>query len=107
MIPVDRWPPPVLQARTLPIAYRGANWVVAQLPPEYRPRLYAPPGGRETTAAALLHATPQGRATGRPAERESGDHAMHRTTTRGRRRTTSPTRNAGSSGYGMYPTRPR
>lgn len=70
VIPVDRWPPPVLQARTLPIAYRGANWVVAQLPPEYRPRLYAPPGGRETTAAALLHATPQGRATGTPAERE-------------------------------------
>ena len=48
----------------------GANWVVAQLPPDYRPRLYAPPAGRETTAAACCTRTPQGRATGRPPERE-------------------------------------
>ncbi|MBV9653282.1 MAG: CvpA family protein [Acetobacteraceae bacterium] len=70
LVPVDRWPEPVLQARTLPVAYRGAAWVVAQLPPEYRPRLFAPPAGRETTAAALLRATPQGRATGSPVSRE-------------------------------------
>jgi membrane protein required for colicin V production len=70
VIPVDRWPEPVLQARTLPVAYQGASWALAQLPPEYRPRLYPPPPGRETTAAALLHATPQGRATGKPPVRE-------------------------------------
>src|SRR5271166_3650253 len=63
VVPIERWPDPVLQARTLPLAFRGANWIVTQLPVEYRPRLYPPPPGRETTAAALLHATPQGRAT--------------------------------------------
>jgi membrane protein required for colicin V production len=70
VVPVDRWPEPVLQARTLPIAYQGASWAIAQLPSEYRPRLYPPPPGRQTTAAALLHATPQGRATGKPPVRE-------------------------------------
>jgi membrane protein required for colicin V production len=70
VIPVDRWPDPVLQARTLPIAYEGAAWAMAQLPPEYRPRLSPPPPGRETTAAALLHAIPQGRATAKPFVRD-------------------------------------
>ncbi len=70
LVPVDRWPEPVLHARTLPAAYRGARWLVAQLPPEYRPRVYPPPSGRETTAAALMRATPQGRATGSPPVRE-------------------------------------
>lgn len=70
LIPVERWPEPVLQARSLPLAYRGANWIVAQLPPEYRPRLAPLPAGRETTAAALLRATPQGRATGSPPVRD-------------------------------------
>jgi membrane protein required for colicin V production len=70
VIPMEHWPDPVLRARALPLAYQGASWAVAQLPPEYRPRLYAPPRGRETTAAALLHATPQGRATGKPFARD-------------------------------------
>jgi membrane protein required for colicin V production len=65
-LPANHWPDPVLQARTLDPAYQGAAWVVEKLPPDYRPRLYAPPAGRETTAEALLHATPQGRATGKP-----------------------------------------
>lgn len=70
VMPVDRWPEPVLSARVLPVVYRGAAWAVAQLPPEYHPRLYPPPAGRETTADALLHATPQGRATAKPVARE-------------------------------------
>ncbi|MDR3535652.1 MAG: CvpA family protein [Acetobacteraceae bacterium] len=68
--PVDHWPGPVLEARALSPAYEGANWVVKKLPAEYRPHLSPPPPGRETTAEALLHATPQGRATGKP---QAGD----------------------------------
>jgi len=62
VVPLDRWPDPVQQARLIWPAYDGARWVVHQLPSDYRPRLYAPPAGRETTAEALLHATPQGSA---------------------------------------------
>src|SRR4051812_41789375 len=65
VVPLDRWPEPVLDARTLPFAYEGARWAVQKLPGDYRPRLYAPPPGRQTTADALLHANPQGRAVGR------------------------------------------
>jgi membrane protein required for colicin V production len=64
-VSVDHWPDPVLEARALTPAFEGARWVVHQLPEEYRPRLYAPPPGRETTAEALLRATPQGRITGK------------------------------------------
>ncbi len=67
VVPVDRWPDPVKQARLLTPAYDGALWVVRQVPVDYRPRLYAPPAGREATAQALLHATPQGSALGRAA----------------------------------------
>jgi membrane protein required for colicin V production len=66
VVATDRWPDPVLQARSLPFAYQGAAWAVGFLPEEYRPKLYPPPAGRETKAADLLHATPQGRAVGRP-----------------------------------------
>jgi len=63
-IPVDRWPEPVLEARTLPAASWGAGWLVSLLPPEYRPHLIPPPLGRPTSAAALLRIAPQGRAIG-------------------------------------------
>jgi membrane protein required for colicin V production len=65
VFPIDHWPDAVLNARTLPAAYEGARWVRAQLPEDYRPRIYAPPAGRQTTAEDLLRATPVGRATGR------------------------------------------
>ncbi len=68
--PVDRWPAPVLEARALEPVYNGAKWVVQQVPVDYRPRLYAPPAGRQATADALMQATPQGRATDRPPVRE-------------------------------------
>jgi len=65
VVPVDRWPQPVQQARLLRPAFAGATWAVHQLPADYRPRLYAPPAGREATADDLLHATPQGSALSR------------------------------------------
>jgi membrane protein required for colicin V production len=70
VIPLERWPEPVLDARSLYFAYQGAHWVREKLPVEYRPRLYPPPPGRATTAEALLHANPQGRAVGRPPVRD-------------------------------------
>jgi membrane protein required for colicin V production len=70
VIPVDRWPEPVLQARSLPVAYRGAVWARSQLPPDFQPKLQPPPAGRQTTAEDLLRATPQGRATSRPLARD-------------------------------------
>jgi membrane protein required for colicin V production len=70
VIPLERWPEPVLRARSLPLVYTGAAWAVRQLPPDYRPKLQGPPPARQTTAADLLHATPQGRATNRPIARE-------------------------------------
>lgn len=66
VLATDRWPDPVLQARSLPFAYQGAVWATGLLPEGYRPRIYPPPAGRETRAADLLHANPQGRAIGRP-----------------------------------------
>ncbi|MBN9559825.1 MAG: CvpA family protein [Alphaproteobacteria bacterium] len=70
VVPVDRWPDPVLQARSLPAAYAGAAWAAAQLPPDYRPKLQPPPAGRQTTAEDLLRAAPVGRATNRPLARD-------------------------------------
>lgn len=64
VIPIDQWPEAVQRARTLPAAYMGAAWVVSHLPQDARPRLYAPPVARQTTAGELLHAQPLGRAVG-------------------------------------------
>jgi membrane protein required for colicin V production len=53
-----------------PLAYQGAVWAAHWLPDAYRPRLYPPPSGRPATEEALLRATPQGRALGKPPARE-------------------------------------
>jgi membrane protein required for colicin V production len=45
----DRWPEPVRDARSLPLVIDGARWLVAQLPPEYRPRVAEPPAQRGPT----------------------------------------------------------
>ena len=71
VLPIERWPEAVLNARTLTPTYEAARWVREQLPETYRPHAFeAPPLGRATTAEALLHANPQGRATGKPPDRE-------------------------------------
>ena len=64
LIPMEQWPAPVLEARSLPIVHRGAEWLAIQLPPNYRPNVARPPAGRTTTAAELLRANPVGRALG-------------------------------------------
>jgi membrane protein required for colicin V production len=71
VFPIERWPDAVLNARTLTPTYEAARWVRDQLPEPYRPHtLDPPPAGRQTTAEALLRASPQGRAIGRRPERE-------------------------------------
>lgn len=64
VIGADQWPAPVREARSLPIIHQGAVWAAAQLPPDYRPAVAPPPAGRTATAAALMRATPAGRALG-------------------------------------------
>ncbi len=61
-VPVDQWPVPVLEARSLPTIYQGAQWVAGQVPPPYRPAISPPPPGRPTSAASLLQPNPAGRA---------------------------------------------
>jgi membrane protein required for colicin V production len=70
VVPVDRWPEAVKQARALPIAVEGAIWVAEKVPAGYRPQVYPAPTGRATSAEALLHATPQGRAVGKQPDHE-------------------------------------
>jgi len=78
LVPVDRWPEMVLEARTLPSIYFGSAWAAERIPPKYRPHL-TPPPGRTATAADLLHANPVGRAlaVSPPAPRETA-HAVAR-----------------------------
>jgi len=61
---IEQWPAPILEARSLPIIHRGAEWLALQLPPNYRPAVARLPPGRSTTAADLLRANPVGRALG-------------------------------------------
>ena len=62
VMPVEQWPPPVLQARLLPVAWQGAAWAATQMPPRYRPVVSPPPDPGTPRAADLLHANPVGRA---------------------------------------------
>jgi membrane protein required for colicin V production len=50
----DRWPEEVRQARSLPLAADGAEWLVAQLPAEFRPRLPEGTGRQDPTMDQLL-----------------------------------------------------
>ena len=68
-VPMDQWPAPVLEARALPLVYRGAAWGSDHMPPGFRPAVAAP-SGRVTTSAELLHANPVGRALGPRPTRE-------------------------------------
>lgn len=69
-IPVEQWPAPVVEARSLPTVHRGAEWLADKVPAAYRPAVAQPPTGRPTTAAALLQSSPTGRANGTRPVRE-------------------------------------
>jgi membrane protein required for colicin V production len=64
LLPPEKWPPLLLQARSLPLVYQGAAWTAGQIPPQYRPRVAPPPGDAPASEDQLLHATPEGRALG-------------------------------------------
>jgi membrane protein required for colicin V production len=65
VVATDRWPPPVLTAVTLPLAYKGAAWVIGFVPQDYRPKLYPPPTP-DTRAADLLNAPKPRASVGSP-----------------------------------------
>ena len=73
VVPVEQWPPPVLQARLLPLAWQGAAWAVAKLPPWYRPMVSPPPDEEAPRAVDLLHANPVGRALAARPVRPTGE----------------------------------
>lgn len=50
----ERWPEEVRQARSLPYAADGAAWVVAQLPPDFRPQLPTGTGRQDPSVDQLL-----------------------------------------------------
>ena len=54
LLPGDRWPEPVLEARSLPLLSQGAHMLVEAMPEEYRPRLNEPPLPRSPTVEELL-----------------------------------------------------
>jgi membrane protein required for colicin V production len=63
LLPPEKWPSILLQARSLPVIYDGAVWLADQLPLQYRPRVAPPPNGAPpATEDQLLHATPEGSA---------------------------------------------
>ena len=64
MLPADRWPEAAVRARSLPWIYYGAVWALGKLPEGSNLHVAPPPAGPATTEAALLHATPEGRALG-------------------------------------------
>ncbi len=66
VVTADRWPEPVLEARSLPYAYKAATMAANLLPREYRPNVAAPPVQRETHADDFFRASPQGKAIARP-----------------------------------------
>ena len=79
VVPVDRWPEPVLQARSLPPVYRGAQlgrWNSCR--PNYRPQALRAAGrAATTTAEALLQrdARKAAQSASRP-QRGSGEFGM-------------------------------
>jgi membrane protein required for colicin V production len=64
LMPPENWPEPVQRARSVPLIYQGAAGLTATFPAAFRPRVAPPPAERATTAEALLHVTPEGRALG-------------------------------------------
>jgi membrane protein required for colicin V production len=71
LVPVDHWPEPVLESRSLPYIYTGADWAARQIPQEYRPQVPPPPPARQTALDGILKVSPVGRAIDPPLRRNS------------------------------------
>jgi hypothetical protein len=69
MLPPDKWPPGVQQARSIWPIYHGAQWAAGEIAMLHIAGLKdinvpPPPSGRPTTEADLLQASPEGSALG-------------------------------------------
>jgi membrane protein required for colicin V production len=62
VVPPDRWPPPLAEARSPLYAYEGAMWAVRFLPEAYRPSIKPPPSGVQARAEDLFQSQPRGSA---------------------------------------------
>ena len=63
ILPIERWPDPVLQSRSIRFAYHGARWAVSKIPEDFSPpHLVPPPRGPQARAEDLLQARPEGHA---------------------------------------------
>lgn len=60
LAPPERWPPEVLDARSLPYIDRGARWMVQKLPPQFQPNLPALPERGAIHAEDLMRTVPSG-----------------------------------------------
>lgn len=69
-VPVEEWPAALKNARSLPLAYSTAAWLVQWLPAADRPDLAPPPLDSPPSAASLLRAVPRGSALATPLRRE-------------------------------------
>jgi membrane protein required for colicin V production len=68
-VPPERWPEQVLDARSLPLIFKGAEWVAKQIPVEYRPKVEPLPASRQAALDGILNAPPTGRAIDPPIRR--------------------------------------
>jgi membrane protein required for colicin V production len=68
VLPTDRWPPVVQEARVLPAVHEGADWLAARLPARYRPQVAAPAGQETPSSEQLMSPVPQRHTIGPPNE---------------------------------------
>jgi membrane protein required for colicin V production len=68
VLPTDRWPPVVLDARVLPAVHDGAVWAARQLPEGYRPQVAPAPGQPVPTSDQLMERVPQRHTIGPPSD---------------------------------------
>lgn len=61
VIPLEQWPPPVRESRSLPLAADGAAWLVQRLPEGLRPRVAPPPARPVPTQDDLMRPPPRAR----------------------------------------------
>jgi membrane protein required for colicin V production len=63
LVAADQWPPPVLEARSLPVIASVATWAAGFVPKDLHLHMPVLPAPRETRAEDFLRLLPQGRAT--------------------------------------------